>query len=176
MSAPRRVLRRARVGERIAAASALVLVASTFMEWFEAELSSNNLLILIRFFARGNAWQSLGAVPWLLLVVALGALVPAVLSSRGSSWKPAIPPNAAVAVFGGLATLLVLLRIVFPPDYGPVNHIPVVTNVLLGAWLALIAAAGIAYGGYRAMGEGGDSFESIAERLSGKRGVSRARG
>lgn len=172
----RRGLRRVRVGERIAAISALALLASTFMEWFEAELPSNSALILVNFFARGNAWQSLGAVPWLLLIVALVALGPVVLALRGSSWKPTIPVSAIVAVVGGLATLLVLFRMVFPPDYGAVDHISVVTNVLFGAWLALAAAVGVAYGGYRAMGDEGDSFESIAERLSRQGRVSRARG
>lgn len=159
--------RRLRRGEAIAAGSAIVLLASTFLQWFGAEPGPYNTLQLIVLLGYGGtAWQSLDVLPWFLLVVVLVSLGTAALSLRGSRWRPALPPNAAVAVLGGLAALLVLLRLVFAPDYGAIEHISIESNIELGAWLALAAACGIAYGGYRALGEAGDSFAAIAERLA----------
>jgi hypothetical protein len=169
---------RLRRGESIAAISALALLASLFLDWFGAELGPYNTRQLISLIGYGgNAWQSLDLLPWFLLLVVLVTLGAAVLALRGSSWRPVVPLSAAVAVLGGLAALLVLLQLIFPPDYGAIEHISIETNVEPGAFLALIAACGVAFGGYRAMGDEGDSFEAIAERLSGQGGrARRARG
>jgi hypothetical protein len=175
VSTARQGERRLRRGEAIAAASALLLVGSTFLQWFGAEPGPYNTLQLIVLLGYGGtAWQSLDLLPWFLTLVALFALGAAVLGMRGSRWRPAVPLSAGVAVFGGLAALLVLVQIVFPPDYGAIEHVAIKTNLEAGAFMALLASCGVAYGGYRAMGEEGDSFEAIAERLSNKRRVSRA--
>lgn len=116
-----------------------------------------------------NAWDKLDVIPWFLLLAILAALGMAILRIGGSRWEPPIPPSAAVAVLGGLATLLVGYRIVSPPEIVELRGIPVHITVELGAYLSLVAAAAIAYGGYRAMGERGTSFAGVAAALSSQR-------
>ena len=99
----------------------------------------------------------------LTVVTAVGAVLVRLIDS---SWEPAIPPSAVVAVLGGLSTLLVLFRIVVPPDFGDLGGVPLNAIPKLGVFLGLAAAAAVAYGGYRAMGERGTSFERIADALS----------
>ena len=63
--------------------------------------------------------------------------------------------NAAVAVLGGLSVLLILFRIIDPPSFGSFGGVSVDATLSIGIFLGLIAAAGIAYGGYSAMQEEG---------------------
>lgn len=167
-SRPGEILRRLRPGEAIAAGSAIGLLVVSFVDWYGSEVSGQAARIKLGggAGAGGSAWQSLDVLPWFLLLASLVALGAAALALRGSHWRPAIPTSAAVAVLGGLATLWVLLRILFPPDFGDLGGVPVNASVELGAWLGLAAAAGVAYGGYRAMGERGTSFSDVADRLS----------
>jgi hypothetical protein len=154
-------------GERIAAVSALGLLAFSFFDWYGAKASGEAHFPTG---AGGSAWQTLGPVLVVPLAAVVVALATAALRLARSRWRPALPLNALVAVLGGLSTLLVLFRILDPPGLGSVGGIPLDTTVSVGAFLGLAAAAGIAYGGYRAMGEDGDSFASIADRLSAPRG------
>jgi hypothetical protein len=157
-----------KAGERIAAVSALALLGFSFVPWYGSEPAGQ---AHFHTDAGGSAWQALALVPVILTVTVLVTLAAAVLRRAGSDWRPAIPLDAAVAVLGGLSALLILLRIVFPPDLGSVGGIHLDATLSLGAFLALLAACGVAYGGYRAMGEADDSFEAIADDLSrGARG------
>jgi hypothetical protein len=54
--------------------------------------------------------------------------------------------SAVTAGFGGLAFLLIAYRLINPPGSGAVDR-------EIGAWLGLIAAAGITLGGYLGMQE-----------------------
>jgi ABC-type amino acid transport system permease subunit len=155
-----------RPGERIAAVSAIALFAFTFLPWYGAEPAGEATFATD---AGGSAWQTLSLVLAVLLVTVVVALVAAALRLSGSEWRPAVPLNAAVAVLGALSALLVLLRIALPPDLGSVGGIPLDATLSLGVFLALLAACGVAYGGYRAMGEEGSSFEAIADGLADKR-------
>jgi hypothetical protein len=162
-----------RTGGRIAALAAIALAVFSLLDWYGSEPAGQ---AHFQTDAGGSAWQTLEVVPVILAITVVVALLAAALRLAGSGWRPQVPLNAAVAVFGTLSALLILLRIVFPPDLGSVGGIHLEATLSLGAFLAFAAACGVAYGGYRAMGEAGDSFEAIAARLSGKRRVSRARG
>lgn len=166
LAAAGRRLSRLTRGEAIAVLAAILLLAFTFFDWYGYEQGGGLLVKLNLFDFPANAWDKLEVVPWFLLLTVLVALGMAVLRIRGSSWQPAIPPSAAVAVLGGLATLAILFRIVSPPDTVEIKDIPITITVEYGAYLALAAAAGIAYGGYRAMGERGTSFSKVAESLA----------
>jgi hypothetical protein len=151
-------------GEAIAAASALALFVFMFFDWYGVEAVHVDLGRL-DLSEGGGAWHSLEVVPWLLVLAILAVLGSALLRLRRPEWQPAIPLVAAVAVLGGASFLLILLRILFPPNFDS-GGIPIVVSVEAGAYLALAAAAGIAYGGYRAMGERGTSFAKVADALS----------
>ena len=84
-----------------------------------------------------------------------------------SDYEPPVSLNVAVAVLGGLSTLLILFRIVDPPGFGTFGGVSVDATLEFGIFLGLIAAAGIAYGGYRGMQEEGSTFSGTADRLSG---------
>jgi hypothetical protein len=166
---------RLRAGEAIAAASGLVLLASLFFDWYGYEQGGGVLPEVTLFGLPADAWQSLGLLAWLLALTALAGLGMAALRIAGSRRRPAIAPSAVVSVLGGIAALAVLLRIVFPPDLiggGPASGVPLTITVELAAYVGLAAAAGIAYGGYRAMGERGTSFAQVADELSKPRGGS----
>ncbi|MFN8217226.1 MAG: hypothetical protein U0R71_11600 [Solirubrobacterales bacterium] len=171
---PRRAARLER-GEAIAALAGAALLATTFLDWYGSELAGQARRIKLGggAGAGGDAWDSLDLLPWLLLLAALVALATAVLALRRSRWRPAVPLDAAVAVLGGAATLWVALRILFPPGFGELGGVAVNATVELGAYLGLAAAAGVAYGGYRALGERGTSFARIADELSRDRGRER---
>lgn len=155
-------------GEGIAAIAAILLFAFMLFDWYDY-VQTGGLLNLIGLFGfPADAWQSLDVIPWVLLLAILAALGTALLRLSGSEWEPEVPPTAAVAVLGGVAALLVLYRILFHPDFG-LGGVPVAITVEPGAYLSLAAAAGIAYGGYRAMGERGTSFARVADSLSKER-------
>ena len=154
-------------GERFAAVSAVALLGFSFLRWYGAEPAGEATFPTD---AGGTPWQTLSLVLAVLLLTVAVALTTAVLRLRGSKWRPAVPLDAAVAVLGGLSALLILLRVVFPPDLGSVGGIALDTTLSWGVFLALVAAGGVAYGGYRAMTEEGSSFAAVAERLDERRG------
>jgi hypothetical protein len=119
--------------------------------------------------AGGNAWQALEVIPLFLMLAIVVAVGGALLRLSGSEWKPAIPPGATVCVLGGLAALLILIRIISPPGPGEVLEGAFDTTLKLPVFLAFAAALGIAYGGWRAMGQEGTSFAGIAKRLESPR-------
>lgn len=162
-------------GEAIAALSAIALFVFMFFDWYGYEQSGSflNYVVLVGF--DGDAWHRLDLIRWVLLLTIVVPLGVALLRARGSSWEPSIPLDATLAVLGGLAAILILFRILDLPDFGKYDGVGVRFTVELGAYLGLAAAAGIAYGGYRAMRERGSSFAGIADDLSAASRRERAR-
>lgn len=158
-------------GEAIAVLSAVALFVFMFLGWYGSEISGQAGKIDFGdgAGAGGSAWATLDVISFVLMLTIAVTIGAGLLVMIGSKWKPAIPPSAAVAVLGGLSFLLVLFRIVFPPDFGTLGGIGVNATLELGVFLGLAAAAGIAYGGYRAMGLRGTSFARIADELGAKR-------
>jgi hypothetical protein len=161
---------RLRAGEAIALISALALFVLMFLDWFGAELSgqAKALSLPAGAAAGGSAWQTLEVISIVLMLTIASTIGAVALRLLDSQWEPAIPPVVAVAVLGGLSTLLIGFRIVYPPDLGALGGVSMVATRELGVFLGLAAAAGIAYGSFRAMGERGTSFAKVADRLSAK--------
>jgi hypothetical protein len=147
--------------------SALALFVVMFFTWYGSEVSGQAGKIELG--VGGSAWQTLDVISFVLMLTVAVAVGAGLLRVLDSSWEPAVPPSAAVAVLGGLSFLLILFRILDPPDFGTLGGVTVNATPKLGAFLGLAAAAGVACGGYRAMGERGTSFAGIADRLSAKR-------
>lgn len=162
---------RLRSGETIFLLAAILLFAVMFTSWYGSEVSGQAREIKLGGGAGqgGSAWQALDVISLVLMLTVVVAVGAALLRLFGSKWEPAVPPSAAVAVLGGLSTLLVLFRIVVPPDFGALGGVTVNANVELGAFLGLIAAAAVAYGGYRVMAQRGTSFAQVADGLSSER-------
>lgn len=157
-------------GEAIAVVSAIGLFVVMFFSWYGSEISGQAGQIDFGggAGAGGSAWATLEVVSFILMLTIAVTVGAALLRLLGSKWEPAIPPSAAVTVLGGLSFLLILFRIVFPPDFGTLGGVAVNATLELGIFLGLVATAGIAYGGYRAMGLRGTSFAKIADGLAAK--------
>ena len=111
-------------GERIAAVGGAVLFISLFLNWF----------------GDVSGWEGQTTTDLYLAITAsvavLAALGAADLPIRGMSM------NAATALLGGVATILLIWLVVFDFPDGVDRGIGVI--------LALIASAAVAYGGYTA--------------------------
>lgn len=164
-------LGRLRVGEAIYLVAAILLFILMFFEWFGAPGPANGEEPLggVVVASGSDAWQALEVTPLFLMLAIAVAVGAAILRMSGSKWKPAVPPAAAVAALGGLAALLILSRIIAPPHpNGPLSELIDGTMTLeLPIFLALAAALGIAYGGWRAMADEGTSFADVGKRLEG---------
>jgi hypothetical protein len=161
---------RLRRGEAVAGLSAIALFVLTFFPWYDIGLTGGQLSPSDASGVGRTAWETLevGAPLGALVAVLTVAIVLACLVRP--DWKPVIASGAAVAVLGGLATLGVFFRVLFPPDLGELGGIAYEASASLAAFLALAAAFGVAYGGYRAMREEGSSFAAVADSLQPRRG------
>jgi hypothetical protein len=172
-------LSRLRAGEAIALAAAVLLFILMFFDWWEAGTGTEpGTLTAISLFDRGqSAWQALEVIPLFLMLAIVVAVGAALLRLAGSDWKPAIPPAALVCVLGLLAALLILIRMISPPELAPsvLAGAEFPTSLQLPIFLALAAALGIAYGGWRAMADEGTSFAAIGKRLESPRRPERPR-
>ena len=153
-------------GEKISAISALLLFIFMFLDWFGVEVSG------VEGFSAsvsggGSAWDVLDVIPIFLMLAIVAAIGVAVIRLTDADLEPPFSLNTAVAVLGGLATLLILYRIISPPEIGEFAGVEIDTTLKLWIFLSLVAAAGIAYGGYSAMREDGMTFGDAADRLGG---------
>jgi heme A synthase len=124
-------LRRPRAGEWIAAVSGAALLVSLFLPWYTAGTDD------------ATAWQALTATDVLLALAAAfaAALVPIAASQRTAAVPIAF--SALVSLAGIIAVLLVLLGAANLPDGADGRE--------WALWVALVAALGIAGGGWLAM-------------------------
>lgn len=147
-------------GEMIAAASAIALLLIMFIfSWFGVEGFG------------ANAWESFSFIDIILFITILVAVGLAVMKANSQSPNLPVAGSALVAGLGILSVLLILFRIISPPDFG----IGDVAEAFgggeadigreIGVFLGLLAAAGIAYGGWESMREEGTSFQAQKDRL-----------
>ncbi len=159
-------LDRLSTGEKIAGLSAILLFVFMFFDWFGVEVSG------VAGFSGsvgegGNAWDALDLIPIVLIIAIVTTVAMVAIRLSDSAFEPAIPMSVVVTVLGAISALLVLYRIIDPPSIGEFPGIEVDVTRKIGIFLSLIAAGGIAYGGYRAMQEEGASFGDTADRLGG---------
>jgi len=153
-------------GELIAGVAGVLLIIFEFFSWYGGKASGTIGGVHVSHTGGGaDAWQAFSFIDILLFVLALVAIGVAVM--RGLNRVPAMPYSPAILVTGagGLAVLLILFRIISKPDFGGVPsailgvHFSV--TLKLGIFLALLAAAGMAYGGWMAMQASGASFGDV---------------
>ena len=154
-------------GEKIAGVSAILLFIFMFFDWFSVDVSTSAGAFSVSASEGGNAWDALDVIPIFLMIAIIAAVGMAVVRLTDAVFEPAISMNAVVAALGALAVILILYRIIDTPDAGSAPGVSVDVSPTIGIFLGLIAAAGIAYGGYRAMQEEGTSFGDVGDRLGG---------
>ena len=151
-----------RTGEKIAGASGVALILIMFIfDWFTADVGFGVEV-------GGNAWDTMEIIRFVILLAALAGIALAVISATQSQVDLPVAMSALAAGLGGLAVVLILFRIISPPDGGAGDLVDIGRGI--GVFLGLIAAAGVAYGGWTAMQEEGTSFADQADRLGGDRG------
>lgn len=130
-------------------------------------------------FGGANAWESFSFIDIILFITILVAVGVAVMSMNAQSVNLPVAGSALVAGLGILSILLILFRIIDPPDFGTeaaidqaealgVDTAGAEIGRKIGVFLGFIAAVGIAYGGYRGMQEEGTSFGAQADRLQNR--------
>jgi hypothetical protein len=175
---------RIRQGEMIAAVAAVALFVIMFLSWYSAPDVGNqvdaaqaqidqmeeagvpdaqieqaqNALDEAEDNSSANAWRSFDFIDIIMLVTIIAAIALAAISASATQVNLPVAMSAVVAALGILSTLLVLFRVIDPVEDA---------DRAFGLFLGLIAAAGIAYGGWRAMQEEGTSFSDQADNLQG---------
>jgi hypothetical protein len=131
-------------GERIAAISAiaLLLIMSLF-NWYGSDVQT------------WNAWQAFALIDLILFLAIVAAIGMAVLSMGNTRLDLPASPAMVTLGLGAFSALLVLYRIIDPPGLGfgqaaEAFGVDLGIGRSIGIYLGLIAAAGIAYGGWLA--------------------------
>lgn len=161
-----------RTGEALSLVAAILLFVLMFFDWWEVGIGreSGGGLAAVNLFDRGqDAWQTLEVIPLFLMLAIVVAVGVALLRLTGSDWEPTIPLGAAVCILGAVAAALILYRMISPPGVSEFEAIPYERSLEPPIFLALVAALGIGYGGWRSMRDEGTSFAAIAKRLESPR-------
>ena len=125
-------------GDKLTAVSGIALFVFSFFKWFEADVDT-----AIFASQSDSAWGfTLGIIAVLLgLATAVLALLPAF----GVNVAPVLTAPRTILILGSVTFLAVLL-LVFTAQYEVIGGGEIDTNRKIGAWLGLIAAAGLLAG------------------------------
>ena len=136
-------------GEMIAGVSGLLLFLFMFIDWYGVDVD------VAGFTASGgfNAWQAFSFIDLLLFLAAAVAIAVAVARALGALPALPMPAGQIVAIAGAIAVLLILFRLIVTPGGDDIGGDEVDVTRKIGVFLGLLAAAGIAFGGYTAMNE-----------------------
>jgi hypothetical protein len=144
-------------GEKIAAGSALALFVCMFLGWFNFG------------FGVANAWDSLHYVAPILAIAIVATLAIAFLKASARDIGD-IPAGSVIFALGCAAALLILFRLLDPISAGDASPfgggaIEESSSPEAGLFLGLVAAVGIAIGGYIATG--GRALEQVKKLFAG---------
>jgi len=134
-------------GLLIAAGSALLLILSLFLPWYAVSASLGPGVPAVS--ATVTGWESFSYTDLLLFLAAAVAIAAAALTAAGS--LPDLPLGVGQIVMGAgaLALLLVLFRLLnLPGDTSEIVGVDIGRRI--GPFVALIAAAGVMFGGMQA--------------------------
>ena len=142
-------------GEMVAGVSgALLILFMLILDWWGYDVGEGALSAS----AGASAFQWLSLLDIILLLIGLIAVGLTVARASGNMPELPQPPGLIIAAAGALAVLIILFRIVIPGD-GPAGDLvglagaDISSTRKIGAFLGLIAAGGIAFGGWTAMNE-----------------------
>ena len=149
-----------RTGEKIAGVSGVALLIIMFLSWWGAPGGAAELADLagVDVDTSANAWQAADILDLLWALAAIAGIALSVMALQSAQVNMPVAMSAITAGLGGLATLTILYRLIDTPFDAERKY---------GVFLGLVAAAGIAYGGWRAMQEEGTSFGEQADRFGG---------
>lgn len=140
---------RLRRGELIVGASASALLLLLFVpEWYALKSTFAPTASVLGAGTSWNGWWGLAGARYLVLVTIVAAF--ALVYFQATRRAPAIPVTLSVIVTVlGISTLVVVFyRVLAGPPAGDA-----LLDQQPGSWLALLAAIGLAYGGFRSLRE-----------------------
>lgn len=155
------------LGEKIAGVSAILLFIFMFFDWYSIDVSVSGGAFVGSASGGGDAWEAFSYIDLFLLLTVIAAVAAVTIELTDALIEPPVSMNSVVAILGGISVLLIVYRIIDTPSAGSFPGVSVDVSPTVGIFLGLIAAGGIAYGGYRAMQEEGTSFGEIGDRLGG---------
>ncbi|HEY8525809.1 MAG TPA: hypothetical protein VIL48_12630 [Acidimicrobiales bacterium] len=134
--------------DRLIVLSALVFFVATFLDWFTADIAGDMMGEL-----DVNGWETEGAEFWVWLPFLLSLAMVAVVVIRRFSPQTRLPELAMgwgqILFFAGvLAAGLVLMKLLLGEDVPDVPGVDIDVSRSLGIFIGLLAAAGLALGGY----------------------------
>ena len=158
-------LNRLTQGEKIAGGSGIALILIMFIfKWFGLKAGVGGFA----FEGSRNAWGSYGFIDIVLFITVVAAVGLAAIKASDADLGLPVAASAIVAGLGVLSVVLIIISIISPPDFGAdLSGTGIDHTRKIGVWLGLIAAIGVAYGGWRAMQEEGTSFGDEAGRFGG---------
>lgn len=151
-----------RTGEKIAGASGLALLIIMFLGWWGvpgldgAAAETAEALGVGDVSTTFNAWEPASFLDIIWFLTAVSGIALAALAFSRTQTNMPVALSAITAGLGILSVLTILFRILSTPYDLDRKY---------GVFLGLLAAAGVAYGGWKAMQEEGTSFSQQADRL-----------
>lgn len=140
---------RIRVGALVSATSALALLVIMFaMEWYGVAGVPDPSAVRPAVSTAENGWHGLTVTRWVLLATIVAAIGAVVLHASQRAHGNKTDTSLIVAALGALSAVLLIYRVLIV--------LPAPTRVIdqkLGAFLGLLCALGIAWGGYEAIRE-----------------------
>jgi hypothetical protein len=154
---------RLRNGERIAAIGGVLLFILLFFDWYDVSVNVG-VAGIGSIGTSITAWDAFSLIDIYLMLVAFVAIGLAVLTATQRT--PALPVTTAVitTAVAALGTLLILFRIVDTPGLGVPSSVDV--SPTFWAFVGLVAAAAITYGGYLSMREEGTTLQDVRAQAS----------
>jgi hypothetical protein len=148
-------------GEKIAGIAGLALIVIEFLAWWGGpSVSATVNGITVANFQGGSfsAWEAADFMDVIWFITGLSGIALALLAASDYDVGVPVAMSAVTTLLGALSTLLIVYRLIDPP-YDLTRK--------YGVFLGLIAAAGVAFGGWLAMQEEGTSFAGEADRFRG---------
>src|SRR5690348_14246972 len=138
---------RLRQGALISAGSALVLLIVMFAaKWYGVDEIPGRVATRTQVTHAANAWNSLSLVRWLMLATIVVAIGSVLLHGSQRSHGSKTNTGALVAVLGSITAVVLIYRVLIDlPSAGSV------VDQKFGAIIGVLAAIGIAIGGYESM-------------------------
>ena len=155
---------RIRVGALVSAVSALALLVILFaMEWYGVAGVPDPSAVRPAVSTAENGWNGLTVTRWVLVATIVAAIGAVVLHASQREHGNKTDTSRIVAALGAISSVLLIYRVLIV--------LPAGTRVVdqkLGAFLGLICALGIAWGGYESIREQRARARAAAETAEPK--------
>jgi hypothetical protein len=136
-------------GELISAVSALILLILMFaVKWFGVMVRPGPNSIRSATPSAEDAWNGLTLIRWVMVLTVIVALGSVVIHATQRSHGTSTDTSLAVTILGSVTTILLIYRVLID-----LPSPRTVVDQKLGAYLGVVAAAGIAFGGYESIQE-----------------------